>query len=89
MAQSDDVTIDTDHTFHREALPAGEARLVLREDDVTVTFEGDEERVHQRFLEYVAESFDISVDTLEADINSYPMPTGDDGLVPADEFYEE
>ena len=86
MAQSDDVTPTSNREFRRESLPEGEARLVIREDDVTVTFEGDEEHVHQRFLEHLAEQ--MTVDELEAAIDEYPMPTGDGGLVPAEEFYD-
>ena len=86
MAQSDDVTPASNREFQRESLPEGEARLVIREDDVTVTFEGDEGRVHQRFLEHLAEQ--MTVEELEATIDEYSIPSSDDGLVPAEEFYD-
>ena len=86
MAQSDDVTPTSNREFRRESLPEGEARLVIREDDVTVTFVGDEERVQQRFLEHLAEQ--MTVDEMEAAIDEYSMPASDEGLVPAEEFYD-
>lgn len=87
MAQSDDVTAPSDHEFHRETLPEGEARLVLQEDNVTVTFEGNEEDVNERFREHLAESSDLSIEEWEAEISDLSMPQSEEGVVPADEFY--
>ena len=87
MAQSDDVTTPTDYEFHRETLPEGQARLVLQENKVTVTFEGDEKEVNKRFLEHLAESA-LSLEELDAKIAEMSLPRSNEGLVPADEFYE-
>lgn len=86
MAQSDDVTTPTDYEFHRETLPEGEARLVLQENNVTVTFEGDEKAVNERFLEHLAESVELSPEEIEAKISDMPFPRSDKGVVSADEF---
>lgn len=88
MAQSDDITTPTDYEFHRETLPEGEARLVLQENNVTVTFEGDEKEVNERFLEHLAESAKLSLEELEAEIVDIPFPRSEEGVVPAEKFYD-
>ena len=88
MAQSDDVTTPADFEFHRQKLPEGEARLVLQENNVTVTFEGDKEAVNERFLEHLAESSALSLDELEAEISDIPFQRNEEGLVSAEKFYD-
>lgn len=92
MAQSHDGSIIDDHdldvSFERADLPEGEARLVIHEDDVTTIIQGDRETVNQRLYEQLAEDFNTTVEDLAA-VDEYPMPNGDEGIVPADEFYGE
>lgn len=88
MAQSDDVNASGGLEFDREKLPEGHARFVLREENVTVTFEGAAEEVHERFLEHVAESSGISLEELTEEISELTMPKAEEDLIPADEFYE-
>lgn len=88
MAQSDDVTTPSDREFHREMLPEGEARLVLQENNVTVTFEGEEDEVNERFLEHLAESSELSLKELEGEISNFSFLRIEEGLVSAEEFYK-
>lgn len=92
MAQSDDtqLTADDERREHREGeLPEGEARLVVRENDVTVTIEGDAEEVRRRYREHMANALDTTVEELTADVEEYPHPDFGEGLVPAEEFYDD
>ena len=93
MAQSHDRSIiddrDLDISFDRDDLPEGEARLVIHEDGVTTVIQGDAEKVEQRFKQHRADDLDMSVEELNAAIEEYPMPDSDEGLTPAEEFYDE
>lgn len=93
MAQSDDTPLSADGDEDREQrdgeLSEGEARLVIRENDVTVTIEGDSQEVRRRYHEHMANALDTTVEELTADVEDYPHPAFGDGLVPADEFYDE
>lgn len=60
---------------------------MIRRDDVTITFEGVEEKVCQRFREELVGGMELTEDDLDQALDELPMPDGDDGLVPADEFY--
>ena len=88
MARSDDVTTPTDYEFHRKTLPEGEARLVLQKNNVTVTFEGDEKEVNERFLEHLAEASTLSPQEIQAEISDMPFPRNNEELRSADEFRE-
>lgn len=86
MAQSDDVSSEVD----RERLPEGQSRLIFRGDDVTVTVEGDEEAVEERWQEHLADFFDTTVEEMETAVEELPMPDPEDlEVVPAEEFYED
>jgi len=86
MAQSDDVSPEID----RERLPEGQSRLIFRGDDVTVTIEGDEEAVEERWQEHLADLFDTTVEEMETAVEELPMPDPEDlEAVPAEEFYED
>jgi hypothetical protein len=77
MAQSHDGSIiddERDVSFARDDLPEGEARLVIREDDVTTVIQGNAEKVEQRFKEQRADDLDMTVEEYEATIEEYPMP---------------
>jgi hypothetical protein len=93
MAQSHDGSIIDDRelgaSFDRDDLPKGEARLVVHEDGVTTVIQGDAEKVEQRFHEQLADDLDTTVEELDAAVGEYPMPDSDEGLVPADEFYDD
>lgn len=93
MAQSDDTHLTangkTDRE-HREAeLSEGEARLIVRENDVTITIEGDAKEVRRRYHEHMANALDTTVEELTADVEDYPHPEFGEGLVPAEEFYNK
>lgn len=89
MAQSQDPTItdDIDITTDRDELPEGQARLVIREDDVTIVIQGPSEKVEQRLWQELADEFGMSVEEMNQQVEEYPMPDSDEGLVPAEEFY--
>jgi hypothetical protein len=93
MAQSHDGSViddrELDASFDRDDLPEGEARLVIHEDGVTTVIQGDAEKVEQRFTEQLADDLDTAVEELDAAVEEYPMPDSDEGLVPAEEFYDE
>ncbi|EMA53735.1 hypothetical protein [Halococcus salifodinae] len=93
MAQSHDGSIiddrDLDISFDRDDLPEGEARLVIHEDGVTTVMQGDAEKVKHRFKQQRADDLDMTVEELDAAIEEYPMPDSDEGLVPAEEFYDD
>lgn len=93
MAQSDDTQLTADGTESRESgedeLPEGEARLVIRESGVTVTIEGNADEVRQRYHEHMANALDTTVDEFTASADEYPHPEFGEGLVSADEFYDE
>lgn len=77
MAQSHDGSISDDDlnaSFERDDLPEDEARLVVREDDVTTVIQGNAEKVEQRFKEQRAADLDMTVEEYEATIEEYPMP---------------
>jgi len=86
MAQSDDVSPEVD----RERLPKGQSRLIFRGDDVTVTVEGDEEAIEERWQEHLADLFDTTVEEMETAVEELPMPDPKDlEASPAEEFYED
>lgn len=89
MAQSrDDMVSNVPNvTFDRNDLPEGEARLVICEKGVTTIIQGDTEEVARRFDEQLTEKLDTSIE--DSDIDEYPMPDNDAGLVSADEFYDQ
>lgn len=93
MAQSDDTQLTADGTESRERgegeLPEGEARLVIRESGVTVTIEGNADEVRRRYHEHMANALDTTVDEFTASADEYPHPEFGEGLVLADEFYDE
>lgn len=77
MAQSHNGSIIDDElnvSFDRDDLPKGEARFVIREDDVTTVIQGNAEKVEQRFKKQRAADLDITVEEYEATIEEYPMP---------------
>ena len=78
MAQSHDGSIidddELDASFDRDDLPEGEARLVIREDDMTTVMQGNAEKVEQRFKEQRAADLDMTIEEYEATIKEYPMP---------------
>lgn len=92
MAQSDDThptaNGETDREQRDSELAEGEARLVVRENDVTVTIEGDADEVRQRYREHMANTLETTVEESTADVEDYPYPAFGEGLVPADEFYD-
>lgn len=56
---------------------------------MTVTIEGDPEKVHRQFERYYAEAVNTTPEELAAAVDDYPMPDLDElESVPADEFYE-
>lgn len=91
MAQSHNGSIidDRDISFDRDDLPEGEARLVIHDDGLTTVIQGDAEKVEQRFKQQRADDLDMTVEELNDAIEEYPMPDSDEGLVPAEEFYDE
>lgn len=93
MAQSDDTRLTVDGAESREygedELPEGEARLVIRENGVTVTIEGDADEVRRRYHEHMANALDTTVDEFTASADEYPHPEFGEGLVSADEFYDD
>ena len=93
MAQSDDTQLTADGTESRERgegePPEGEARLVIRESGVTVTIEGNADEVRRRYHEHMANALDTTVDEFTASADEYPHPEFGEGLVSADEFYDE
>lgn len=77
MAQSHNGSIiddGLDTSFDRDDLPEGEARLVIREDDVTTVIQGNAKKVEQRFKEQRATDLDMTIEEYEAAIEEYPMP---------------
>jgi hypothetical protein len=93
MAQSHDGSlIDDDElgaSFDRADLPEGEARLVIHEDGVTTVIQGDTETVEQRFKEQRAADLDTTVEGLDEAIEEHPLPSSDEGVVRAEEFYDK
>lgn len=93
MAQSDDTQLTVDGAESREngegELPEGEARLVIRESGVTVTVEGDADEVRRRYHEHMATALDTTVEEFTASVDEYSHPEFGEGLVSADEFYDE
>jgi hypothetical protein len=93
MAQSDDTRLTVDGADSREngedELPEGDARLVIRENGVTVTIEGDADEVRRRYHEHMANALDSTVDEFTASADEYPHPEFGEGLVSADEFYAD
>jgi hypothetical protein len=89
MVQSDNpLTDDIDITTDIDELPKGEARLVLRDEDVTTVIQGDAETVEQRLWQEVADDLGMSVEEMKQKTADYPMPDFGEGLVPADEVHE-
>lgn len=76
-----------DDSQHYDELPKGHARLVLREDDVTHIIQRPSRDVEQRLWLEVADEFGMSVEEM-GNADDYPMPDSDEGLVPAEEFYD-
>lgn len=93
MAQSDDTQLTVDGAENRESgesdLPEGEGRLVIHESGVTVTIEGDADEVRRRYHEHMANALDTTVDEFTASADEYPHPEFGEGLVSADEFYDD
>lgn len=91
MAQSDDsgLTADEGHEQKGDGLPEGAARLVVCENGVTITVEGDSEAVRRHYREHMANALDTTVEELTGDVDEYPHPEFGEGLVPADEFYDD
>lgn len=56
--------------FDRDDLPEGQARLVIREDDVTIVIQGDSEKVEQRLYDHLDEEMGPDGEEIE----EYPMP---------------
>jgi hypothetical protein len=77
----------TERPMTDDELPKGHARLVLSEDDVTHVIQGPEESVEQRLWQEVADDVGMTVEEMEQ-VDDYPMPDPDEGLVPADEFHD-
>lgn len=78
---NDDIDIATD----RDELAEGEARLVIREDDVTHIIQGPSEKVEQRLHDHL----DETLGTDGEEIEDYPMPDPlDDEPVDASESSE-
>lgn len=75
----------SDPTTNRDDLPEGHAQLVIREDDVTIVIQGPSEDVQERLYDHL----DDKLGTDGAEIEEYPMPDTDEGLVPAEEFYAD
>lgn len=75
MARSQDDTINDfpNDTFDRNDLPEGEARLVIREQDVTTVIQGESEKVAQRLDEEMAHDLNLTVQELQT-VEEYPMP---------------
>lgn len=61
---------------------------MIHEEGVTTIIQGDVETVEQRFKERRAADLDMIVEELTAAIEEYPMPDSDEGVVPAEEFYD-
>ena len=92
MAQSDNTRLTVDGAEGREQrkdeLPEGEARLIIQENGVTVTIEGDADEVRRRYHEHMANALDTTVDEFTASDDEYPHPEFGEGLVSAEKFYD-
>ena len=89
MAQSDNpITNDIEITTDPDELPKGEARLVLREDDVTTVIQGDAEKVRRRHEQELADALDMTVEEMKKKADDYPMPDVGEGLEPVDECHD-
>jgi hypothetical protein len=69
----------------RDDLPKGHARLVTREDGVTIVIQGDAEEVRRQFNEHLDETLGTDGET----IKEYLHPEFEEGLVSAEEFYSD
>lgn len=89
MVQFDNtITDDIEITTNLDELPEGEARLVLREDDVTTVIQDDAEQVRRRHEQELADALGMTVEEMKQKTADYPMPDVGEGLVPADEFHD-
>jgi hypothetical protein len=65
-------------TDDSDALPPGEARLVIADERLTITIEGNEDDVRRRYLRELASITDTSVEESEAAIEEYGFPAIED-----------
>lgn len=65
-------------TDDSDALPPGEARLVIADEGLTITIEGNEDDVRRRYLRELASITDTSVEESEAAIEEYGLPAIED-----------
>jgi hypothetical protein len=65
-------------TDDSDALPPGEARLVIADEHLTITIEGNEDDVRRRYLRELASITDTSVEESEAAIEEYGFPAIED-----------
>lgn len=65
-------------TDDSDALPPGEARLVIRDEALTITIEGNEDDVQRRYLRELAAITGTPAEESEAAIEEYGFPPIED-----------
>ena len=65
-------------TDDSDALPPGEARLVIHDECLTITIEGNEDEVRRRYLRELASITGTSVAESEAAVEEYELPAIED-----------